>query len=168
MNDSSIRKKKKNQCTHECNPIFDWTMSNIYDWIFCDSSLKTFISYIHIYIFFFYLGFTACQGYFTHFEPSQSLGGTKTGDPREKNTWPPASRTWLVSHVTRARLEPTAVIYHYMTEIFIGRLLVLHFWEHLIFLFYVIATVFQSNNGGQWNNPHCSLTGLHFNTIKQY
>ena len=30
--------------------------------------------------------------------------GAKTGDPREKkNTWPPARRTWLVSHVTQAR-----------------------------------------------------------------
>ena len=29
----------------------------------------------------------ACEDYFTHFEPSQSLGGAKTGDPREK---PPA------------------------------------------------------------------------------
>ena len=28
--------------------------------------------------------FTARQDYFTHFEPSQSLGGAKTGDPREK------------------------------------------------------------------------------------
>ena len=25
-----------------------------------------------------------------------------------KTTWPPASRTWIVSHVTPARLEPTA------------------------------------------------------------
>ena len=39
--------------------------------------------------------FTVCQDYFTHSELSQSVGG--------------ASRTWLVSHVTRARLEPTAV-----------------------------------------------------------
>ena len=30
-------------------------------------------------------------------------------DTREKNTRPPASRTWLVSNVTLARLEPTAV-----------------------------------------------------------
>ena len=30
------------------------------------------------------LGFMACQDYFTHFEPSQSLGGMKTGDPQEK------------------------------------------------------------------------------------
>ena len=29
-------------------------------------------------------GFTANQDYFTYFEPSQSLGGAKTGDPREK------------------------------------------------------------------------------------
>ena len=28
--------------------------------------------------------FTALQDYFTNFEPSQSLGGAKTGDPREK------------------------------------------------------------------------------------
>ena len=34
--------------------------------------------------FFFYLVFTACQDYFTHFEPSQSIGGVKTGDPQEK------------------------------------------------------------------------------------
>ena len=32
---------------------------------------------------FIYLGFTARQDYFTHFEPSQSLCGVKTGDPRE-------------------------------------------------------------------------------------
>ena len=43
--------------------------------------------------------FTARQDYFTHFEPSQSSGGAKTGYPREKTT---ASRTWLVSHMTRA------------------------------------------------------------------
>ena len=34
--------------------------------------------------FLFYLGFTAHQDYFTHFEPSQSFGRAKTGDPREK------------------------------------------------------------------------------------
>ena len=33
---------------------------------------------------FFYLGSMACQDYFTHFRPSQSLGGAKMGDPREK------------------------------------------------------------------------------------
>ena len=33
-----------------------------------------------MYYFFFYLGFTARQDYFTHFEPSQSLGGAKMGD----------------------------------------------------------------------------------------
>ena len=30
-------------------------------------------------------GFTVRQDYFTHFEPSQSVGGAKTGDPREKS-----------------------------------------------------------------------------------
>ena len=29
-------------------------------------------------------GVTARQDYFTHFEPSQSVGGAKTADPREK------------------------------------------------------------------------------------
>ena len=33
---------------------------------------------------YFYLAFTARQDYFTHHEPSQSLGGVKTGRPREK------------------------------------------------------------------------------------
>ena len=33
---------------------------------------------------FFHFGLTARQDYFTHFEPSQSLGGEKTGDRREK------------------------------------------------------------------------------------
>ena len=33
---------------------------------------------------FFFFGLTACQDYFTHFEPSQSLGVAKTGDLREK------------------------------------------------------------------------------------
>ena len=32
---------------------------------------------------FFDLGFKARQDYFTHFEPSQLLGGAKTGNPRE-------------------------------------------------------------------------------------
>ena len=31
----------------------------------------------------FNLGFTARQDYFTHFEPSQSVSGAKTGNPRE-------------------------------------------------------------------------------------
>ena len=35
-------------------------------------------------IFFFYDLGMASQVYFTHFEPSQSLGGAKKGHPREK------------------------------------------------------------------------------------
>ena len=30
-------------------------------------------------------GFTGCQDYFIHFEPSQSLGGAKTGDPQKNH-----------------------------------------------------------------------------------
>ena len=33
----------------------------------------------------------------------------KNGRSQTKITWPPASRTWLVSHVTQTGLEPTAV-----------------------------------------------------------
>ena len=36
-------------------------------------------------LFFFLFFFDLCQDYFTHFELRQSLGGAKTGDPREKS-----------------------------------------------------------------------------------
>ena len=39
---------------------------------------------LNVFWFVFYLGFTACQDYFTHFEPSQSLDGAKTEYPQEK------------------------------------------------------------------------------------
>ena len=51
----------------------------------------------------FYLGFMARQDYFTHFEPSQSVGGVKTGDPREKPPDHPQAELRL-HHVTLARL----------------------------------------------------------------
>ena len=35
--------------------------------------------------FFFYLCFTVCQDYLTHFEPTQSLEGVKIGDPLNKH-----------------------------------------------------------------------------------
>ena len=61
-------------------------------------------------VFFFHLGFTTHQDYFTHFEPSQSLGGAKMGDPREKLPDHPQAELGLSNMiVTRARLEPTAV-----------------------------------------------------------
>ena len=40
------------------------------------------------------------------FMTGQSVGGAKTGEPREKPPDTTASRTWLVSHVARAGLEP--------------------------------------------------------------
>ena len=40
----------------------------------------------------------AHQGYVTHFEPSQSLGGAKTGDPREKTPDHPQTELGL-SHM---------------------------------------------------------------------
>ena len=45
--------------------------------------------------------------YFSSYETGQSVGWAKTGEPREKPPDTPASRTWLVSHVVRAGLEPT-------------------------------------------------------------
>ena len=38
-------------------------------------------------------------------EPVDRWGGNETS-LRKKKIWSPASRTWLVTHVTRARLEP--------------------------------------------------------------
>ena len=53
-------------------------------------------------LFYFYLCFTAHHDYFTHFEQSQSLGGAKMGDPREKTELG-------LPHVTQVRLKPIAV-----------------------------------------------------------
>ena len=47
------------------------------------------------------------QDYFSSYETGQSVGGAKTGEPREKPPGTPASRTWLVLHGTRVGLEPT-------------------------------------------------------------
>ena len=42
-----------------------------------------------------------------HNETSQSVGGAKTGEPRDNPPGTPTNRTWLVSHVPSAGLEPT-------------------------------------------------------------
>ena len=68
-------------------------------WCFCGSVARSFDFFIWV------LTFTVCQDYFTHFEPSQSLGGMKTGDPREKYL----TTCKQNSIATRARLEPIAV-----------------------------------------------------------
>ena len=58
---------------------------------------------------FFFFNSVLCpfQDYFSSYEMGQSVGGAKMGEPREKPPDTPASRTWLVSHVARAGLEPT-------------------------------------------------------------
>ena len=61
----------------------------------------------HDYFFFFNSVLCPFQDYFSSYETGQSVGGAKTGEPREKPPDTPASRTWLVSHVARAGLEPT-------------------------------------------------------------
>ena len=49
---------------------------------------------IYMYNILFHSGFTVRQDYFTDFEPSQSFGGAKTGDPRKE------SLAWLgLSHM---------------------------------------------------------------------
>ena len=47
------------------------------------------------------------QDYFSLYETGESVDGAKIGEPREKPPDAPASRTWLVSHVAKAGLEPT-------------------------------------------------------------
>ena len=44
------------------------------------------------------------QDYFSSYETGQSVGGAKMGEPQEKTH---ASKTYLVSHVLSAGLEPT-------------------------------------------------------------
>ena len=58
---------------------------------------------------FFLFVFTARKDYFIHLETSQSTGGAKMGAPREINKPEHPQVERLVSHVTRARLEPTAM-----------------------------------------------------------
>ena len=58
-------------------------------------------------IIFFYSVLRPFQDNFCSYETGQSVGGAKTGEPREKPPGTPASRTWLVSHVASEGLEPT-------------------------------------------------------------
>ena len=54
---------------------------------------------------FFLFSLTSLSSFFTHIETDQSVGGAKTGVPGKKPSDTPASRTWLVPHVTRAPSE---------------------------------------------------------------
>ena len=58
-------------------------------------------------VFFFNSVLRPFQDYFSSYETGLSVGGAKTGEPREKPPGTHASRHWLVSHVARAGLEPT-------------------------------------------------------------
>ena len=76
---------------------------NFFFFIFC------FVLFFVLFCFFFLLfEFYRLSRLFHSFEPSQSVGGAKKRSPR-KTTRPPTSRHLLVSHVTRARLEHTAM-----------------------------------------------------------
>ena len=62
--------------------------------------------------FFFFLNSVLClfPDYFSSCEVGQSVGGTKMGESGEKPPGTPASRTWLVSHMARAGLEPSKFV----------------------------------------------------------
>ena len=62
---------------------------------------------LFLFFFFFDSVLRPFQDYFSSYETGQSAGGTKTGEPREKNPGTPASRSWLVSHMASEGLEPT-------------------------------------------------------------
>ena len=66
-------------------------------------------SELEVLFFFFDSVLRPFEDYFSSYETGQSVGGAKMGEPREKPPYTPASRTWLVSHVARAGLEPTQV-----------------------------------------------------------
>ena len=53
------------------------------------------------------ISFTSLSRLFGSYEKHQTVGGAKTGVPREKPPGTPASRTWLVSHVAIVGLELT-------------------------------------------------------------
>ena len=59
------------------------------------------------YFFLFNLVLRPLKDYFTSYEKGLSVGGAKTGEPREKPPGTPAIKTWLVSHVATAGFEPT-------------------------------------------------------------
>ena len=59
-----------------------------------------------LFIYLFHLVLRPFQDYFSSYEMGQSVGGRKRENPREKTPGTPASRTWLVSHVASAGLEP--------------------------------------------------------------
>ena len=74
--------------------------------------LKSQMYVIDLTVEFFYSVLRPFQDYFSSYETgqsvgSESVGGAKTGEPREKPPDTPTSRTWLVSHVASAGLEPT-------------------------------------------------------------
>ena len=77
---------------------FDWTRAG---------HAEGAIFFFFFFFFFFFSVLRPFQVYFSSYETVQSVEGAKTGEPREKPPDTPASRTWLVSHVARAGLEPT-------------------------------------------------------------
>ena len=70
------------------------------------SSFNATLYYVFFFfgLFFFLFSFTSLypfQVYFSSYETGQSVGGVKTGEPREKPPGTPASRIWLVSRMAK-------------------------------------------------------------------
>ena len=60
------------------------------------------LNFFFFFFFFFNSVLRPFQDHFSTYEKGQSVGGAKTGEPREKPPDTPASRTWLVSQVASA------------------------------------------------------------------
>ena len=59
------------------------------------------------FFFFFDSVLLPMEDFFSSYEMGQSVGGRKRENPQENPPGTPASRTWLVSRVAIAGLEPT-------------------------------------------------------------
>ena len=93
------------------------------------------------YVFFFFNSvLRPFQDYFSSYETGQSVGGEKRENPREKPPSTPASRTWLVSHVPSAGLEPapdTAAFHMCFTRKML--------FENLYVLSFALLRIFKSD-----------------------
>ena len=90
-----------------------YVISTIISWAGSNNSIFKVPCRINARLFYFYL-FIYLFIYYWFNRPSRLFHSFWTESDRkweipEKNHLTPASRTWLVSHMTRAKLEPTAV-----------------------------------------------------------
>ena len=77
----------------------DGMPQNLWGYIVCLCPIKRMPekSTTDFFFFFFNSVLRPFQDYFSSYETGQTVGGAKTGEPREKPPGTPACRTWLVS-----------------------------------------------------------------------